>query len=293
VPEALLSFLQAGRNAATAALEAGRTQLRRMRRLQLGVGGLVALAAVIVVVAGLGVARLISGIGERTSNTLATLAGEASDAGLYDRAARYARAGLAGADWWLVGYDAHAAEVQLRRAAIENRATAVFRGHQDDVQSIVFSPDGLRVATGSYDRTVRLWVVRTGAPVGEPLRGFQHGVAGLISSPDGTRLVTIEQDRTVRLWDMGSRSALGRSLHATASAFSPDGTRLALATTRAVIEVRDARRWPREGLRRSAVPERSLRSRRSQCVGSQSSLLIARCASVTFIPARNSANLFL
>jgi len=39
------------------------------------------------------------------------------------------------------------------------RSTVIFRGHQDAVGSVAFSPDGTTLATGSYDNTVRLWKI--------------------------------------------------------------------------------------------------------------------------------------
>ena len=35
-----------------------------------------------------------------------------------------------------------------------------FKGHQDSVTSVSFSPDGKTIATGSRDNTARLWPVR-------------------------------------------------------------------------------------------------------------------------------------
>ena len=37
----------------------------------------------------------------------------------------------------------------------------IFEGHSGGASSVVFSPDGLRMASGSDDRTVRVWDVET------------------------------------------------------------------------------------------------------------------------------------
>ena len=39
-------------------------------------------------------------------------------------------------------------------------------GHEDHVCAVTFSPDGHWLATGSYDRTVRLWDVSTALNTG-------------------------------------------------------------------------------------------------------------------------------
>ena len=53
---------------------------------------------------------------------------------------------------------------------------ADLRGHSDTVTCAAFSPDGQTLATGSRDRTVRLWDVRTGEP---RLSSWPFGVARL------------------------------------------------------------------------------------------------------------------
>ena len=65
-----------------------------------------------------------------------------------------------------------------------------FTGHADWVRSVVFSPDGTRLASASDDSTVQLWEVHTGAPIGEPLAGHTHYVMSVVFSPDGGRLAS-------------------------------------------------------------------------------------------------------
>ena len=67
------------------------------------------------------------------------------------------------------------------------------------MNSVCFSPDGRRLASGSGDRTVRLWDVETGACV-KTLEGHGDEVLSVCFSPDGRRLASGSDDSTVRLW---------------------------------------------------------------------------------------------
>jgi WD40 repeat protein len=61
---------------------------------------------------------------------------------------------------------------------------ATLAGHDDVVKSAVFSPDGRRVATTSFDGTARVWDVASGATL-TTLSGHDIWVWNAAFSPDG------------------------------------------------------------------------------------------------------------
>lgn len=106
------------------------------------------------------------------------------------------------------------------------------RGHEDQITSVAFSPDGKKLASGSFDDTIRLWDVLTGKPLGEPLRGHESTVQSVAFSPDGKTIASGSYDKTIRLWDAVTGKPLGEPLRGHENwvhgvAFSRDGKTLA------------------------------------------------------------------
>lgn len=73
-------------------------------------------------------------------------------------------------------------------------------GSSDSVSSVSFSPDGLLIASGSYDRKVKLWS-RSGTLL-KTLTGHKDSVMSVSFSPDGKVLASAGRDNRVILWNL-------------------------------------------------------------------------------------------
>ncbi|MFI2371964.1 protein kinase [Streptomyces sp. NPDC018833] len=109
---------------------------------------------------------------------------------------------------------------------------ASLTGHTDLVTSVAFSRDRSSVASGSSDRTVRLWDLDTRTSTAT-LSGHTDVVYTVAFAPDGRTLASAGADGTVRLWDLATRTTTatltGHTDYITSITFSPDGTYLASA----------------------------------------------------------------
>ena len=87
-------------------------------------------------------------------------------------------------------------EQTLRDALDRTRPVVLLSGHTELVSSAVFSPDGQRILTASYDNTARLWDGQ-GQPLAT-LSGHTDQVNSAVFSPDGQRILTASVDGTAR-----------------------------------------------------------------------------------------------
>src|SRR5208337_2739192 len=104
----------------------------------------------------------------------------------------------------------------------------VLRGHAVGryVFSVAWSPDGRRLASGSWDETIKVWDTSDGREL-LALAGHTGAVNYVAWTRDGKRLASEGSDGTVKIWDTSTGQEL-LSLAGTCLAWSPDGERLAV-----------------------------------------------------------------
>jgi WD40 repeat protein len=120
-------------------------------------------------------------------------------------------------------YDDHPGQSPLPRVSI-------FQGYTDwQVQSVAYSSDGQRLATGSYDKTSKIWDSKSGNVL-ITLHGHTAPVTSVAFSPDGKWLATGSDDKTAKVWYLKSGKTLltckGHTKGIVSVVFSPDGQRL-------------------------------------------------------------------
>ncbi len=110
-------------------------------------------------------------------------------------------------------------------------------GHS--VKSVVYSPDGRYLASGSRDTTIKIWEVATGKQL-RTLTGY-YPVNSVVYSPDGRYLAGGSWNDTIKIWEVATgkelRNLTGYYLPVNSVVYSPDGRYLASGSRDKTIKI--------------------------------------------------------
>jgi WD40 repeat protein len=130
-------------------------------------------------------------------------------------------------------------------STIDFTEVAQLSGHKGLIMSLAISSDGLRIVSGSFDSTLRLWDGRTYQELGI----FEHEdeVHSVAFSPDSSLIVSGSSDCTVGIWNALSLEKItrltGHTKQITSVVFFPDGTRIASGSLDCTVRMWDARTY--------------------------------------------------
>lgn len=133
-------------------------------------------------------------------------------------------------------------EENLRSLLPTQYRNVAFEGHESTVINLVYSPDGSRLASGSWDNTVRIWNVND--PTSNPFvfTGHVDSVNSLTYNPDGSRLASGSRDNTVRIWNVNDPSSepvklIGHEGEVTSLSYISDGSMLASGSRDGTVRI--------------------------------------------------------
>ncbi len=112
-------------------------------------------------------------------------------------------------------------------------------GTINGVDSLVWSPDGSRIASGGHDTTVQIW--DTNGNVYLKYTGHTAPVRGVAWSPDGSMIASCGDDNTVQVWNPSSGALItrytGHSARVWSVAWSNDSSRVASGSDDTTVQV--------------------------------------------------------
>ncbi|MEG4111641.1 MULTISPECIES: WD40 domain-containing protein [unclassified Microcoleus] len=104
------------------------------------------------------------------------------------------------------------------------RCVYTLPGHSSFVNSLAISPDGKIMASGSWDKTIKIWNLETAELIGT-LTGHSDRVNSVAISSDGKMLVSGSSDETIKFWNLHSGDLLctfpGHSMEVNSVAINP------------------------------------------------------------------------
>jgi WD40 repeat protein len=116
------------------------------------------------------------------------------------------------------------------------------KGHTATLTGVVFSPDGSRLASASWDKTARVWDTVTGHEL-RVFSGHNITVRGIAFSPDGKRVATAGANGVIKVWEVETGEEVhtmrGHTTWIHCLAFSADGKRLSSGSFDTTVKVWD------------------------------------------------------
>lgn len=110
--------------------------------------------------------------------------------------------------------------------------------HTDAVRAIAISPDSRILASASFDKTIKIWNLKTGEAIGN-LTG-KSKLNAIAISPDGQMIIGGGDDSTIKIWNLAtaeSTALTGHSDWIRCIAISPDGQTLASGSRDETIKI--------------------------------------------------------
>ena len=119
----------------------------------------------------------------------------------------------------------------------------VLKEHNGWVKSVVFNPDCTMLASGSNDKKVKVWDVKTGIEI-RTLIGHKDCVYSVAFSPNGKKIASGSKDKEVKVWNVKTgieiRTLIGHKDCVHSVVFSPNGKKIASASDDDTIKVWNA-----------------------------------------------------
>jgi len=102
-------------------------------------------------------------------------------------------------------------------------------GHASGVGSVVFSPNGKRIASGSKDKTIIIWAAHSGGMIQRTAKKHDNFIRFVAFSPDGKKVISVSKDAKLCVWDANTGAHLSGGVHiypegGLAVGFTPNST---------------------------------------------------------------------
>jgi WD40 repeat protein len=143
-------------------------------------------------------------------------------------------------------YVAYASNNIIKIVERDQNKSQTLKGHVGTVNSLIFSPNGKYVTSGSFDKTIKIWQQDQNKQwvCVQTLTDHVDMVNGVTFSPNGNYIASASNDKTIKIWqqDNNNQWTCIQTLDDHKSfvktvAFSPDGNYLASASQNGIIKI--------------------------------------------------------